>query len=140
MFDRSYLKATSQLLVFFATPLAAIILISAALMTMQDQERVSVVLLISGILTGILGLIWAAFSIVCPKCQSRLFWLAVRAQPQSNWLSWLLASEKCHKPNFRPDNLNHSGQRYMTRTNPMHKSAPPQRHRAIKFMAPKKNA
>src|SRR6266496_1656677 len=94
MFERSYLKATGQLwkfYLFLAAPILGVVLIISSLEIMPKQENLALVLLLSGILFGFIGFSWACLTIMCPRCQTRLLWMALKKQSHQNWMSWLLS-------------------------------------------------
>jgi hypothetical protein len=105
MFDRSYIKRSGQLWklgLFFACPLVALCLMVVGFRTFPAHEQLAVIMILSGVLLGILGLVWASLTITCHQCKTRLFWLALKSQPQSNWMAWLLSFERCPKCDSKP--------------------------------------
>ena len=112
MFDRSYLKASGQLWklgVFFACPLVALSLIIGAFTAFPNHEQLAIIMVLSGVLLGLLGLVWASLAITCRQCKARLFWLAVKSQAQSNWMAWLLSLERCPKCDLKPSENGNRG-------------------------------
>ena len=51
--------------------------------------------MLSAIVIGLGGLIFACSAISCPKCGARWLWRAVRTQPSGNWLHWLHSQDAC---------------------------------------------
>src|SRR2546423_1504877 len=100
----SYIKRSGQLWklgLFFVCPLMALFLIVGAFRVFPTHDQVAAIMILCGVLLGVVGLVWAS-TITCQQCKTRLFWLALRSQRQSNWMAWLLSFERCPKCDSKP--------------------------------------
>jgi hypothetical protein len=54
-----------------------------------------------GALAVLISLAWAGYSVTCPECDLRLLHHAMKTQPASRWLHWVLNASECPKCCFR---------------------------------------
>ncbi len=51
-------------------------------------------LLSSGVLLWLIGVVFPLISIACPRCKTRWLWLAA-TQPNLDWYRWLISQTQC---------------------------------------------
>ena len=98
MYDQSYLKKSGQIWKFY---LAAVVTLVGGALIWIGQSRLdaagdsALVLMLVGAGMGVVGMVWSAVAVKCPKCGTRLLWRAVSEQSSGNWLTWLLHLDRC---------------------------------------------
>ena len=78
-----------------AVAVSAILMIIATWQIDAFTAEQFALVMLSGIVIGIGGLILACVAISCPKCGSRWLWRALRTQQSGTWLHWLQTQDAC---------------------------------------------
>jgi hypothetical protein len=60
-----------------------------------ERQELLILIMITGLLIGLGGGLWAWFSIKCPSCKARLVWLSFTKQFDKNWLLSLVSLTRC---------------------------------------------
>ena len=100
MFEHSIIKTTGQwwkVLLSCAAVLSGGALLLWAVIQLQDRDASSAAsaFIVSGMLLGCFGLLFACTAIYCPKCKARWVWRGIKGQEAGQWLGWLLRHSKC---------------------------------------------
>jgi hypothetical protein len=69
----------------------------------SDQTSLDFVVILAALLAAVIVAVWVNFSVRCPNCGARLLWMAIRGQPASNWMSWLITQTACPVCSFEPE-------------------------------------
>lgn len=106
MFERSLIQATRQgwklVLPLLVAPAAALVIVFQEAVEARFGPEARTSSLLVSTLVSFAALAVPCISIRCPRCHNKLFWHAVREQPASEWLWWLLSISECPGCGFQP--------------------------------------
>jgi hypothetical protein len=98
VFGQSFLERTRQSWKYVLTE-SWLTYSGLALMTLGafegENSRVAGTLILTGLMLSVGGHVWAAVSIKCPACRTRLYWKGMREVGWSEFDSWLLTLSCC---------------------------------------------
>jgi hypothetical protein len=103
----SFIKASKQIwkIVISMTPIAicGLIVIFQSYLYEPIGEDLTMSIVLSSTILGMVFFIWGCLFIRCPKCKLRLFWHAVTKQDSGVWVTWLFSFVECPRCQYKPD-------------------------------------
>lgn len=100
----SFVRATGQsgkLYMGFVC-FALVSLILGYLLFYAELTDFAVLLLVASVIAALTVAAWICFAVRCPKCGSKIVWMAVRHQSANEWSRWLMTLTACPTCGFVP--------------------------------------